>query len=103
MILLLHASALWIFSADIQTAVNEGEDYVRYSNTLLPSAKNDVEKIAMCLVHFKKIESAGFSPAMVHKNKEEKACEIMQQIVCSTTNWEHVKVTYLSESDNSQH
>jgi len=42
---------------EIQTAVNEGEDYVQYSNILLPSAKTDAEKIAMRLIHFKKIET----------------------------------------------
>jgi len=50
----IHILSRW--RDDIQMAVNEGMDYVQYSNTLLPSAKNDVEKIAMQLIHFQKLE-----------------------------------------------
>jgi len=60
-----------------------------------------MKKTLQCSLYtFSKIESASLSPIRVEKSKEEKACEIMHQIVCSTKNLEPIKVTYLLESGN---
>jgi len=94
----MHTLGWW--RDDIQTAVNEGEDYVQYSNKLLHSAKNDAKKIAMQLIHFQKIEKACLPPVTLQKSKEEIAHEITHQIVCSTKITEPLKVSYLSKSNN---
>jgi len=85
---------------DILTAVREGEDYDAYSNTLLPSPKNESEVLAMRRVHFRKIEANCLSPENITKTKEEKAAELTRQIVLSTKVTEPVKGTYLSSSDS---
>jgi len=80
-------------------AVREGKDYDAYSNTLLPSPKNESEVLAMQLVCFQKIESECLSPENSTKIKEEKTAELTWQIILSTKVTEPVKVTYLSLSD----
>ncbi len=88
---------------DIMEAVKEGEDYAKYSHVLLPSAKTDSEKIAMQLIHFRKIEMNSLHPVRIEKSKEEKATEITKQIINSMQISEPVFVTYLlseSESDD---
>jgi len=82
-------------------AVKEGEDYVKHSHVLLPSAKTDSEKIAMWLVYFKKIETNGLHPVRIEKSKEEKAAEIVRMIICSTQIFEPISVTYLSSESKS--
>jgi len=56
--------------------VREGEDFNMYSNTLLPSSKNESEVLAMWHMHFQKIECNHLSPANIIKIKEEKAAEL---------------------------
>ncbi len=86
---------------DIKKAVSEGKNYAIYSHTLLPSAQTDLERLAMKLVHFKKIESSGLDAKAVDKTKEEKAVEITHRIVCSTKITELIAVTaYLSTSES---
>jgi len=82
-------------------AVKEGEDYVKHSHVLLPSAKTDSEKIAMWHTHFKKIETYGLHLVRIEKSKEEKSAEITRQIVCSTQISEPISVTYLSSESES--
>jgi len=70
---------------DISTAVQEGETYKEYSNTLIPSPKTDSEIMAMQLIHFEKIDSNSLHPASVQKKtKDEQAAEITCQIMLST-------------------
>jgi len=88
---------------DIKKGVSEGEDYVKYSNVLLPPAKTDAKKIAMKLVHFEKIapDMLRSSTAKEEKSKEEKAAEITKSIIYSTTNMQPIAVTgYLSSSES---
>jgi len=102
-VLVAHMRATHIlhkWRQDILTAVREGEHYDEYSNTLLPSPKNESEVLAMRLVHFRKIEANCLSPENITKTKEEKAAELTRQIVLSTKVTEPVKVTYLSSSDS---
>ncbi len=83
---------------DILIGVSEGENYDTYSHTLLPSAKNESEILAMRLVHFEKVEGSRLHPASIEKTKEEESAEVTKRIVYSTNTLEPIFVTYLSES-----
>jgi len=107
----MHILAQW--RDDIAKGVSEGNDEETYANTLLPSPKTEAEKVAMWLIHFEKIDSKSLWLACAaDKTKEEKAAEIMHQIVLSTKISEPIKVTYLlsplpsdaesSSDDNSE-
>jgi len=85
---------------EIEKAVSEGENYSTYSHMLLPSPRTDSEKVAMKLVHFKKIERSGLQTAVCGKTKEEKAAEITWHLVLSTKNTEPIAVTYLPSSSS---
>jgi len=82
---------------DIEKAVSEGEKYASYLHTLIPLAKLESKTLAMCLVHFKKIESVHLHPAKVEKTKEEKVAEIISKIVCTTKVLDLIAVTYFSD------
>jgi len=87
---------------DIEKAVSEGEDYNTYLHALLPSPKTEPEKIAMQLVHFRKIETNHLCPAGEKKSRKEIANEITKQIVHSTKKAQAIAVTaYLSSSSQS--
>jgi len=95
----MHIVSRW--RDDIKTGVSEGEDYVTYSNVLLPSVKTEAKKIAMKLVHFEKITTDMLSTAKEEKSKEEKAAEITKSIVYSTKNMQPIAITaYLSSLES---
>ncbi len=87
---------------DILTGVSEGETYDTYSHTLLPSAKNESEMLAMRLIHFEKIQGSQLCPALTVKTKEEQSAEITRCIVYSTKKLDPIFVTYLSESESDE-
>ena len=95
----MHILSHW--RDDIKTGVSEGEDYINYSNVLLPSAKTEAKKIAMKLVHFEKITTEMLSTAKEEKSKEMKAAEITRSIVYSTKNTQPIAITaYLSSLES---
>jgi len=58
---------------DIEQAVSEGEQYENYANIYLPNAKMEAEKIALTLVHFKKVDHDNLPKHSVEqKEKKEK-------------------------------
>jgi len=85
---------------EISKAVSEGEDYAAYSNILLPSPKTEPEKMAMRLLHFKRIDTNNLCPVVSKKkSKEEEALEITKQLVYTTKKAEPIFLTaYLSSS-----
>ena len=56
--------------------MNDGEDYNAYLHALLPSSKTESEKIAMWMVHFRKIVTKDLCPAGEKKSKKDIANEI---------------------------
>ena len=85
---------------DILIEVSKGENYDIYSHTLLPSAKNESEILAMRLVHFEKVQGSHLHPASIEKTKEEESAEVTKRIIYSTNMLEPIFVTYLSESES---
>jgi len=87
---------------EISKAVSEGEDYAAYSNILLPSPKTEPEKMAMRLLHFKRIDTNNLCPVVSKKkSKEEEALEITKQLVYTTKKAEPIFLTaYLSSSES---
>jgi len=85
---------------EIEEAVREGENYNIYSHTLLPLPKTESEKLAMKLVHFRKIESSSLCVQMVPLTREEKAAEVTRRLVYSSKKMEPISVTYLSTSES---
>jgi len=93
-----HRSCRW--REEIKEAVREGENYDTYSHTLLPLPKTESEKLAMQLVHFRKIESSSLCVQTVPLTREEKAAEVTRRLVYSSKKMEPISVTYLSTSES---
>jgi len=83
---------------DIEQAVSEGEQYENYANIYLPNAKTEAEKIALTLVHFRKVDHNNLPKHSVLQ-KEKKSEEITRSIITSTQISEPIQiVTYLENN-----
>jgi len=69
---------------EIDEALREGEEYEDYANIYLPRAKTDAEKIALTMVHLKKIERGSLPKCPVAQSKEKRGEEITRTIIAST-------------------
>jgi len=63
----LHILGKW--REEIIKAVSEGEDYAAYWNILLPFPKTEPEKMAMWLLHFKRIDTNNLCPVTSKKEQ----------------------------------
>jgi len=84
--------------------VREGEKYEEYANIFLPHAKMDSEKIALTLVHFRRIDYNNLPKVSVEQTKEKRGEEITREIVASTQILQPIEVVaYLNneETENS--
>ena len=92
---------------DIEQAVSEGKQYENYANIYLPNAKTEAEKIALTLVHFRKVDHNNLPKHSVLQ-KEKKGEEITRSIITSTQISEPIQiVAYLEnnkeDSDSNSH
>ena len=98
-----HVLARW--HDDIEQAVSEGKQYENYADVYIPKAKTEAEKIALTLIHLKRVEYDCL-PKNSIKKKVNKGEEITRTIVTSTQITEPIKVVaYLAnnseDSDNN--
>jgi len=90
---------------EIEQAVREGEKYEEYANIFLPHAKTDSEKIALTLVHFRRIDYNNLPKVSVAQTKEKRGEDITRQIVASTQITQAIKVlAHLNhDSEETEH
>ncbi len=57
---------------DIEQAVSEGEQYEQYASIYLPKANTEAKKIALTLVHFKKVDCNNLPKHSVAQKEKSK-------------------------------
>jgi len=83
---------------DIEQAVSEGKQYENYANIYLPNAKMEAEKIALTLVHFRKVDHNNLPKHSVLQ-KEKKGEEITRNIITSTQISEPIEIVAYLENN----